>query len=183
MLEPATKLDARFSEPDSAPTPWSETTSVLDAAELFWITTVRRDGRPHVSPLVAVWLDDTLYFSTGETEQKAVNLEANPHVILTTGCNTWDHGLDVVAEGAATRVTDNALLRQLASAWATKWDGRWRYEAGSGMFHHPGGGGALVYALTPRQGARLWEGHLHPHQLPLHSRLQPDFPTNCPVEA
>jgi predicted pyridoxine 5'-phosphate oxidase superfamily flavin-nucleotide-binding protein len=30
-------------------------TSVLQAAELFWISTVRPDGQPQVTPLVAVW--------------------------------------------------------------------------------------------------------------------------------
>jgi len=29
----------------------------ISQGELFWISTVRADGRPHVTPLVAVWLD------------------------------------------------------------------------------------------------------------------------------
>src|SRR4051794_25784659 len=125
MRQPVTTLDTRFSEPDASPTAWAETLRALEAAELFWITTVRADGRPHVTPLVAVWLEDAAYFTTGAAEQKAVNLAANPRVILTTGCNTWDRGLDVVVEGAAERVTDDALLHRLAAAWAGKWDGRW----------------------------------------------------------
>ena len=56
-------------------------------------------GRPHVSPLVTVWFDDALWFSTGATEQKAINLHTNRRVVVTTGCNSWDHGLDVVVEG------------------------------------------------------------------------------------
>jgi hypothetical protein len=35
---------------------------------------VRPEARPHVTPLVAVWLDDTLFFVTGEDERKANNL-------------------------------------------------------------------------------------------------------------
>jgi len=96
---------------------------------LSWITTVRRDGRPHVSPLVTVWFDGALWFSTGAAEQKAVNLHANRHVVVTTGCNSWDQGLDVVVEGDATRETDDGVLAQLAKAWSAKWDGRWQYEA------------------------------------------------------
>ena len=149
MRQPVTTLDTRFSDPDASPTAWAQTVRTLEAAELFWITTVRADGRPHVTPLVAVWLDDAAYFTTGATEQKAVNLATNPQVILTTGCNTWDRGLDVVVEGAAERVTDDALLRRLAAAWETKWDGRWRFEAGDGSFHHPGGGVALVFGVAP----------------------------------
>jgi nitroimidazol reductase NimA-like FMN-containing flavoprotein (pyridoxamine 5'-phosphate oxidase superfamily) len=149
MTEPTTTLDPRFSDHASSATSWTDTRRVLDDAELFWITTVHADGRPHVSPLVAVWLDDAIYFTTGEAEQKAVNLRANPHVVLTTGCNAWDSGLDVVVEGPAVQVTDDALLARLAQAWSTKWDGRWRYETRNGRFHHPGGGEALVYGVRP----------------------------------
>src|SRR5437667_1724110 len=115
--EPVTKIDLRFSDPDAVATGWDETRRVLETAELFWITTVRADGRPHVSPLVAVWLEGALHFSTGATEQKALNLRTNPHVILTTGCNNWNQGLDVVVEGDALRTTDDATLHRLADAW------------------------------------------------------------------
>jgi general stress protein 26 len=151
MIEPATSLDTRFSEPGSAATPWETTLQVLKAAELSWITTVRHDGRPHVSPLVTVWFDGALWFSTGATEQKAINLHANPRVIVTTGCNSWDHGLDVVVEGEATRETSDDILAQLAKAWAAKWDGRWHFEARDGAFHHHPGGEALVFRVTPRK--------------------------------
>jgi nitroimidazol reductase NimA-like FMN-containing flavoprotein (pyridoxamine 5'-phosphate oxidase superfamily) len=147
--EPVTRLDARFSDSDAAATGWDETRRTLEAAELFWISTVRADGRPHVTPLVAVWLDDTIHFCTGATEQKAVNLRRNPHVILTTGCNHWDRGLDVVVEGDAVQITDDDVLERLARAWATKWDGRWHYEACNGGFHHEDGGTALVFSVAP----------------------------------
>jgi len=39
-----------------------------------------------------------LYFTTGPQEQKAVNLTGNPWVVLTTGCNGWEGGLDVMVE-------------------------------------------------------------------------------------
>jgi general stress protein 26 len=155
---PTSKLDPRFSEPESQATPWSDTERALASAELFWITTVRADGRPHVSPLVAVWHDGALHFSTGAAEQKAVNLRTNRHVVVTTGCNTWDRGLDVVLEGDAVRVTDDARLAALAQAWARKWDGRWEFEARDGAFHHPGGGEALVYAVHPSKVLAFGKG-------------------------
>ena len=98
---------------------------------------------------MAVWLDGAIHFSTGAAEQKGVNLAGNPHVVLTTGCNDWDRGIDVVIEGKADQVTDDAQLKRLADAWATKWDGRWRYEARGGAFHHQHGGAALVFSVTP----------------------------------
>ena len=148
MPEPVTTLDRRFSDPNATPADWEETRRALETAELFWITTVRADGRPHLTPLVAVWLDDALYFCTGPEEQKALNVRGNRHVILATGCNTWDRGVDVVVEGEAGRVTDDALLGRLAQAWTTKWDGSWQYEVRDGAFHHDSGA-ALVFVVKP----------------------------------
>jgi hypothetical protein len=149
MKEPVTTLDARFSDSQAVATPWEQTRRVLESAELFWISTVRADGRPHVTPLVAVWLDGVIYFGTGPAEQKAINLRGNPHVILTTGCNQWDTGLDVVVEGDAVPLTEDGPLLRLATAWGTKWDGRWRYEVRDGAFHAEGGGVAPVFSVTP----------------------------------
>ena len=149
MNEPVTTLDQRFSDPHAVAISWEETREALEAAELFWIATTRADGRPHVTPLVAVWLDDAIHFATGLDEQKAVNLQANAHVVLTTGRNEWDTGLDVVVEGEAIQITDDDTLARLAEAWTTKWDGRWQYEAYNGAFHHPDGGEALVFSVVP----------------------------------
>jgi general stress protein 26 len=157
MSEPTTALDPRFSEPGAEPTAWHDAVRALETAEMFWITTVRAEGRPHVSPLVAVWLDGAIHFSTGAGEQKAHNLRANPHVILTTGCNHWDRGLDVVVEGDAVQVDDEATLTRLADAWRTKWDGRWHYEVRAGAFHHEGGA-ALVFRVAPTKVLAFGKG-------------------------
>ena len=61
MSKPLTQIDKRFSDPAAAATGWDETRRVLEAAEIFWISTVRADGRPHVTPLVAVWLDGAIH--------------------------------------------------------------------------------------------------------------------------
>jgi general stress protein 26 len=149
MNEPVTKLDTRFSNSDTVATEWDETRRALETAELFWICTVRADGRPHVTPLIALWLDGAIYFCTGAAEQKAVNLRQNPHVILTTGCNQWDRGLDVVVEGEAVQLTDNDYLKRLAELWTTKWDGRWQGEAHNGTFYLNDGRVALVFSIRP----------------------------------
>ena len=135
MNEPLTKLDTRHSVPDAVVTPWQETRQVLETAEMFWLATVRADGRPHMTPLVAVWHDGALYFTVTDTGQKAVNLRGNPHVILTTGCNDRKEGLDVLSEGDSVRITDQDELERVASVWATKWDGKsWKYQVRDGYF-------------------------------------------------
>jgi nitroimidazol reductase NimA-like FMN-containing flavoprotein (pyridoxamine 5'-phosphate oxidase superfamily) len=136
MNEPITTLDTRYSEPDGVVTSWEQTRRVLETAELFWLSTVRTDGRPHVTPVVTVWHDGAIHFSSADTEQKVINLRGNPHVILTTGCNRWEEGLDVVVEGEAVRISDHDRLEQLARVWATRWDGRWQYLVRDGYFYH-----------------------------------------------
>jgi general stress protein 26 len=150
MGAPETTLDPRFSDPEAEAVGWAETEQTLQDAQLFWITTVRRDGRPHVTPLVAVWLDDALYFTTGPNEQKAVNLRHNRQVTLTTGCNDWERGIDLVVEGDAERVTERPLLARLAEAWARKWDGRWRYDVGDGCFRNEHGE-PIVFRVRPNK--------------------------------
>ena len=157
MTIPRTELDTRFSEPGSQPTSWEDTLAAIKLAEIFWISTVRADGRPHVTPLVAVWLDDALHFSTGAGEQKALNLANNPRVALVTGANGWQSGLDVVVEGEAVRVTDPEQLQRLAAAWAQKWDGRWRYSVSEDGFHHEVGS-ALVFAVRPAKVLAFTKG-------------------------
>lgn len=150
MPAPVTTLDEEYSDPAAVAVEWEETQGVLSAAELFWISTVRADGRPHVTPVVAAWAEGAIWFSTGADEQKFANLRANPHVVLTTGCNGWNQGLDVVVEGDAVRVTDDAVLSRVARAFAAKWDGRWQYTAHDGCFRDADGRGeAMVFSVTP----------------------------------
>ena len=150
MSAPVTTFDERYSDPDAIAVGWEETREVLAAAELFWVSTVRADGRPHVTPVVAAWAEEAIWFSTGAGEQKFANLRANPHVVLTTGCNRWDQGLDVVVEGDAARVTDDTVLSRVAGAFAAKWDGRWQFTARDGCFRGPDGSGeAMVFSVTP----------------------------------
>lgn len=131
---PAAQIDRRFSDPDAGATPWPEVASALERAELYWLTTVRADGRPHVTPLIGVWHDGAVHFCTGPREQKARNLEGNQHVALTTGSNTWAEGLDLVVEGTAARVVERDALQRLADAYEAKYGSRWHFDVGDGVF-------------------------------------------------
>jgi nitroimidazol reductase NimA-like FMN-containing flavoprotein (pyridoxamine 5'-phosphate oxidase superfamily) len=143
------KIDKRFSDPEAEPTAWADAVGALEKAELYWITTVRADGRPHVTPLIGVVADGVVHFCTGLEEQKGRNLEHDNRVALTTGNNTWAEGLDIVVEGEAVRVSDEARLRQLADAWEAKYGSEWHWEVADGMFRHADGGGAAVFRVEP----------------------------------
>jgi general stress protein 26 len=137
------RFDSRFSAPGASATPWQETERALHAAELYWITTVRADGRPHVTPLIGIWFEGAMHFTTGLEEQKARNLEHNASVALTTGTNAWAQGLDVVVEGTAVRVTDGTTLERLAAAIEDKYGDAWHFDVGEGAFVHDGGEAAV----------------------------------------
>ena len=105
-----------YSGPDATPTPWDRAEAVFADAAIYWLTTVRTDGRPHVTPVIAVWNDGAVHVCTGPHEQKAQNLASNDNVIVSTGTNVWA-GLDVIVEGRAVRVADDGELARLAAAW------------------------------------------------------------------
>jgi nitroimidazol reductase NimA-like FMN-containing flavoprotein (pyridoxamine 5'-phosphate oxidase superfamily) len=134
MTTPTPNVDTRFSDPSAGPTAWADAERVLVDAELYWLTTVRADGRPHVTPLIGVFHDGALHFCTGRREQKHRNLDANPRVALTTGANAWAAGTDVVVEGTAVPVTAHDELHALADAYVAKYGEVWRFEVGDGAF-------------------------------------------------
>ncbi|NRQ40084.1 pyridoxamine 5'-phosphate oxidase family protein [Nonomuraea sp. NN258] len=147
---PTAQLDPRVSEPGAEPTPWEQTLRLLEESELFWLTTVRADGRPHVTPVVAVWHDDVMYFTTASFEQKMRNLEHSGKVAITTGNNEWTKGLDVVVEGHATVITDVESLRVVVDAFDRKYGAHnsWSLELGDGVAEvagHP----AVVLRIDP----------------------------------
>jgi hypothetical protein len=145
--EPTGELDSRFSTPDATARPWSEVDTVLTDAVMFWISTVRPDGRAHVTPIPAVWTDGALHICTGALEQKAKNLAREQRCVLTTGTNTLDSGLDVVVEGPVRRVTGKPALLRLASLWKERLN--WDYEVDEAGFRNEVNDDIVVYALTP----------------------------------
>src|SRR4051794_14570037 len=137
---------------------WSDIEHRLTDAQLYWMVTVRSDGRPHAVPLCGVWRDSAFHFCTGDAEQKMRNLEHDPHVVVTAGplgADGWGTGKDVAVEGVAERITDDALLSELAEAWRTKYDGDWQWEVREQRFFEVSGqgdgrgDGAVVFRVPP----------------------------------
>ena len=93
---------------------------VLGEAEVFWLFTVRPDGRPHATPLLAAWSLGGVCFTTGGQERKARNLEHNPRCVLTTGTNALT-GVDVVIEGVASVVGERSEREQAVADFERKY--------------------------------------------------------------
>ena len=102
-----------LSAEDATVIPWAEARERLTGAGTHWLATVRPDGRPHVVPVGAVWLDGVVYFTTGQGTRKEKNLAHNAHCVITVA----DRGLDVVVEGAAAKVRDEAQLQRVAEVY------------------------------------------------------------------
>jgi nitroimidazol reductase NimA-like FMN-containing flavoprotein (pyridoxamine 5'-phosphate oxidase superfamily) len=156
--EPIAELEPQFSSPDATPTPWAEARRRLEQAQVYWLSTVRPKGRPHVTTLLAVWLDGALYFCTGASERKAKNLARNAHCVLTTGNNVLNEGLDLVVEGEAVRVTDTARLQRVADAYESKYGSGWRFKVRDGAIEGNDGNIALVFEVAPTKAFGFGKG-------------------------
>ncbi|NUO90698.1 MAG: pyridoxamine 5'-phosphate oxidase family protein [Dermatophilaceae bacterium] len=150
--EPDVVLGA-FSSPGARATPWASALAVLAEAEVFWLSTVRPDGRPHVTPLLAVWSLGGLCFTTGGQERKARNLERNPRCVLTTGTNALT-GMDVVIEGTADLVGERAAREEAVADFERKYgshltspEGVW-YGLGEAVV----AGDVRLYRVAPTVG-------------------------------
>ena len=121
--------------------PWSRAVERLEKARYYWLATARLDGRPHVTRVWGVWVDEALYFDGLPTTRWARNLVVNPALSV-----HLDNGDDVVIlEGTVDDLsTDPELDSRIVEAWDTKY-GRL----------HPDPVGRGIFRLRPRT-ARAW---------------------------
>jgi general stress protein 26 len=156
--DPPAELDTRFSDPKATPTPWAAARDELERAKAYWLSTVRPDGRPHVTTVAAVWVDGAVHFTTGRSERKAKNLAHNKRCVITTGTNTFE-GLDVVVEGEAVLVTDEAKLQRLADAYVAKYDQLFVFHVREGALWIEGSEDpGLAYEIRPTKAFGFGKG-------------------------
>lgn len=137
---------------DLDPVPWSVALEALESAESQtqtpFLATTRPDGRPHVAALGALWDNGNVYFVSGAGTRKSRNLAQNPNCVIAMSLK----GIDLVIEGTAARVTDDATLQRLAKRYA---DQGWPAIVENGAFTYdysaPSAGPPPwnLYAVTP----------------------------------
>jgi hypothetical protein len=81
-----------------------------DAASRFWIATTRPDGAPHLMAVGIVWDAGRFYLCTGAGTQKSRNLANDPRCTVSIAAP----GMDIVAEGEAKVIRDEAELNRIA---------------------------------------------------------------------
>jgi hypothetical protein len=135
----------------SAPIPWSRARDQLDATgerQTYWLATVRPDGQPHATAVGALWVDDKFYFTSGPGTRKSRNLAENASCVISVGLAD----LDLVVEGTAAMVTDEATLQRIAARYAAQgWPARASDGAITAEYSAPSAGPPpwTLYAVTP----------------------------------
>ena len=150
MIEPrAAVAISGDATPAIAPMPWPEARRRLADARLYWLATTAPDGRPHVRPVLGVWVDGSLHTTSSPAARKARNLAANNSCSFSTSAD----GVDVVLEGNAVKVVEPTHLQRVAEAYASKYG--WPPTVQDGAFDAPYGAPTAgpppyeVYEITP----------------------------------
>lgn len=92
---------------------WEWVEERLKKARNYWVCTVRPDGRPHATPVWAMWVNGTLYLDGHPQTRWARNIANNPAVTI-----HLESGDEVVIlEGTVEDMPqiDRALAEQLAA--------------------------------------------------------------------
>lgn len=137
------KLPKGYETPsaDTPLLPWSHVVQRLESAQNYWLASTRPDGRPHVTPVWGVWVDNALYFDGIYTARWARNLAVNPAASV-----HLESGNDVViVDGTFDEVvTDADLADRIIASWTAKYPQ---------LLADPVGGG--MYRIRPRD-VRAW---------------------------
>ena len=149
----APKSETPMVDGQTETTPWDVALERLEhpaPGQNHWLATVRPDGGPHLMPIIAFWIDGAFHFLAGQGTRKGRNLAADERCVIGTG-NLTMPSMDLIVEGRARRVTDDATLLRLAEAFGGE---GWPLEVrGSDIFgpHGPTAGPPpyAMYRLEP----------------------------------
>jgi len=114
------------------PIPWSVALEALETNDQKgtpFLATVRPDGRPHVAGVGALWDEGKAYFVSGAETRKSRNVAHDPTCVISMSLP----GIDLVIEGTAVKVTDDATLQRLAKLYG---DQGWPATVEGGAFTH-----------------------------------------------
>ncbi len=122
--------------------PWAWAEVRLRDSATYWVATVRPDGRPHVTPIWAVWVDGSLWMEGGQRTRRFKNLSANPAAVVTIERD--DDAL--ILEGDADLVTGLTAGRvQRLLAGYAKYRATHGYEAQAESWREG------IWRITPRK--------------------------------
>jgi general stress protein 26 len=134
------------------PIPWSTALAALASEEpqqpTPFLATTRPDGRPHLAGVGALWDSGKVYVVSGAGTRKSRNLAENPSCSVAFSLTA----IDLVIEGTAARVTDEATLQRMAKRYGDQgWPARVEDGAFTYDYSAPSAGPPPwdLYEITP----------------------------------
>ncbi|MGI5290786.1 pyridoxamine 5'-phosphate oxidase family protein [Nonomuraea polychroma] len=124
---------------------WADVQTRVAEADDFLLATTDPDGRPHVVPVLGVWLEGTVCFVTFRQARKARNLARNNGCAVTVP----GHDVDVVLEGAARLMRNAARLQKVADLFPAKYPW-WHPFVRDGEFYDPADTPSMILGTSTR---------------------------------
>jgi hypothetical protein len=123
---------------------WAWARDQLRDALVYWVSTIRPEGRPHAMPTWGVWLDDTFWFEGGTETRRVRNLAVNPSAVVSIG----GVGMALIVEGVVEMRLDPdpALGARLVEGFAKYRVPPYEYEADPANWRSDAGG---LWMLRP----------------------------------
>jgi hypothetical protein len=154
------KVIATDAAAGAAPIDWDETSRLFAAERWYWVATTSEQGRQHLRPVLAVWVDERIYSTTSPATRKGRDLTSNPSAALAARAPD----VDIVIEGKAGWIDDRQQLRRVAGAYQDKYgwpvtvtdDNAFDAPYGAPTAGHPP---YRVYELTPTVAYALGTGN------------------------
>jgi nitroimidazol reductase NimA-like FMN-containing flavoprotein (pyridoxamine 5'-phosphate oxidase superfamily) len=97
---------------------WGQAGAKLEKEKVYWVSTTRKDGRPHSVPVWGIWKDNAFYFETTPSTVKGRNLSQNPSIVV----HTQDGYDTVIVEGRTSAEKRPAFLQTLRKMYTAKYD-------------------------------------------------------------
>jgi hypothetical protein len=116
----------------------------------YILSTAGADGKPHAAAIGAIWHDDGLWFISGPGTRKSRNLAENPFACVSVGLK----GIDLILEGKVERITDPAVIAEIARMYR---------ELGWPAEPDASGEGVTAPFNAPAAGPPPW--HVHRFQI------------------
>ena len=131
---------------------WEEALDRLGLATTYWLATARPDGRPHLRPVLGVWLGSVCYAATSPASRTGRNLAVEGRCVISTGSAALPP-VDLVVEGVAERVTEEIELLTVSQAYDGKYG--WQVDVEDGALYGQGAPTAgpppyHVFRISPR---------------------------------
>jgi hypothetical protein len=93
----------------------------LEVEQVIWLASVRRDGRPHLTPIWYVWLGEKFYICTARRSVKARNLAHRPQASV-----SLQDGMQPIVAECTARQVEMPYPPEVVEAFFRKYE--WRIE-------------------------------------------------------